>query len=317
MEYIEVTIEASEEALERVTGALLMVGINETVVDNPGTAVEILSKKNSYDWDYVDDDFVDMDAIPTIKFYLEKTEENQALAKKAIEKVDNLKNIFPIEAKSGKLGPLSSTLNIIDDKDWMNSYKEHFKSIKLCEKIMVKPSWENTEAPEGVKILELDPGMAFGTGDHETTSMCATLMEEVSCEEKDILDVGTGSGILAIAASLLGAKNILGVDIDDLAITVAAENVVKNNCEHNITIKKGDLTKGIDFKADIVVANLMAEIVVMLSKAVKKHMKEDAYFISSGILNDKKDMVIKGLNDSGLEVVKVLDRGDWSAILAK
>ena len=166
-------------------------------------------------------------------------------------------------------------------------------------------------------MLELDPGMAFGTGDHETTSMCAVLMDEVSCEGKDVLDVGTGSGILAIAADLLGANEILGVDIDPIAVEVAIENGKINNCGDNVKFIEGDLTKGIDFKADIVVANLMAEMVVMLTKAVKNHMKAGSVFISSGILVEKKDMVIEALKEVGLEPFKIIDKGDWSAIAAR
>lgn len=317
MKYIELTIVTTDFGIEEVTASLMSIGINESVVDNPRTAIEQLNKKNDYDWDYVDDDIVDINAEPKIMVYLEDNEEGQVKVSEIKNMVLELKSKEGDFGKEASLGSLDLTMNIIDDQDWMNSYKEHFKTIKLTDSIVVKPSWEEEVTDEDIKVLELDPGMAFGTGDHETTAMCATLMEEFGCEGKDVLDVGTGSGILAIAAALLGGKDILGVDIDPVAVEVAADNVKINNCESNVTVKYGDLTKGIDFKADIVVANLMAEMVVMLSKAVKNHMKEDAVFISSGILNEKKDMVIEGLHEAGLEVVSVLDRGDWSAIAAK
>ena len=159
--------------------------------------------------------------------------------------------------------------------------------------------------------------MAFGTGDHATTSMCAVLMDEAGCEGKKVLDIGTGSGILAIAADLLGASDILGVDIDPSAVEVAIENAEVNGCGDNVRFIEGDLTKGIDFRADIVVANLMAEMVVMLISSVKEHMLPEGVFISSGILVEKKDMVIEALDKAGFETVKVMKKGEWCAILAR
>lgn len=313
MKYIQVTINTSEYALEELTGMLMSMGIDETVVDDPQTAIELLEKKNDYDWDYVSEDFVDKDAEPTITFYLEQDEN----ADKLIDEIEaNLKKLKD-EDQSNQLGILEITKEVIDDEDWMNSYKDHFKTIDLTEHIIVKPSWEEVPAGNTKQVLELDPGMAFGTGDHETTSMCAVLMDEVGCQGKDVLDVGTGSGILAIVADLLGANQILGVDIDPIAVEVAIENGKINNCGDNVKFIEGDLTKGIDFKADIVVANLMAEMVVMLTKAVKNHMKPGAVFISSGILVEKKDMVIEALKEVGLEPIKVIDKGDWSAIAAR
>lgn len=313
MKYLQVNIFTTEEGIEEITGALLSLGIEETVIDNPQTAVEILSKKNDYDWDYVDEDFVDMDAEPRVSFFREDNEEGHALADAAIEKIAAMK----AEDAEGRLGTLVTEKMVIDDEDWMNSYKDHFKTIQLTDHLIVKPSWEEAPEDNDKLVMQLDPGMAFGTGDHETTSMCAVLMDEVGCEGKDVLDVGTGSGILAIAADLLGANEILGVDIDPIAVEVAIENGQINNCGDNVKFIEGDLTKGIDFKADIVVANLMAEMVVMLTKAVKNHMKSGAVYISSGILNEKKDMVIEALNEEGLEVIKIMDKGDWSAIAAR
>lgn len=206
---------------------------------------------------------------------------------------------------------------MVDDGQWKDSYKEHFKTIDLTDNIIVKPSWEPVPENNTKKILELDPGMAFGTGDHATTSMCAVLMDEAGCEGKKVLDIGTGSGILAIAADLLGASDILGVDIDPSAVEVAIENAEVNGCGDNVRFIEGDLTKGIDFRADIVVANLMAEMVVMLISSVREHMLPEGVFISSGILVEKKDMVIKALDKAGFETVKVMKKGEWCAILAR
>lgn len=313
MKYLQVTIFTSEYAIEEVTGLLLSMGIYETVVDDPQTAIDLLEKKNDYDWDYVSDDFVDKDAEPTITFYLDDNNQSLSLIDEIKDKLKDMKQIHD----KNQMGRLDVEVATIDDQEWMNSYKDHFKTIDLTDHIIVKPSWEDVPEGNTKQVLELDPGMAFGTGDHETTSMCAVLMDEVGCEGKDVLDVGTGSGILAIAADLLGAKEILGVDIDPIAVEVAIENGKINKCGDNVKFIEGDLTKGIDFKGDIVVANLMAEMVVMLTKAVKNHMKPGAVFISSGILVEKKNLVLDALKEVGLEPIKIIDKGDWSAIAAR
>ena len=206
---------------------------------------------------------------------------------------------------------------IADDEEWKDSYKEHFRSLQLTEGILVVPSWEDHDGIAGRDYMAMDPGMAFGTGNHVTTSMCAELMEQVGCQGKKVLDVGTGSGILAIGASMLGSRSVLGVDIDPVAVEIAIENVKKNVREEEITIVGGNLTKGLDYVADIVVANLVAEVIMILAGHVKKHLNKGGYFISSGILAEKEEMVLDKLKEEGLEICEIHQMGQWSAILAK
>ena len=165
-------------------------------------------------------------------------------------------------------------------------------------------------------IIEIDPGMAFGTGTHETTSLCIKMLEKYQKKDDDVVDVGCGSGILSIAAALLGAKDVLGVDVDPIAVEVADENIVLNKVDKAARAQYGDLTKGIDYKADVVVANLMADLVMMLAEDVAKHMKEDAYFISSGILVEKEEIVSEHLIKLGFTIVEVVRDGGWCAIVA-
>ena len=313
MKYLQVSITTTEEGIEELTGLLLVHGIEETVVDNPNTAREILDKKNDYEWDYVEEAAFSTDYDPKISFYLDDSDEGREI-------LDEIKKaLVELKAKDMEniLGATDVTVEVIDDQDWMNSYKDHFKTIQLTDNIIVKPSWEDIPEGNTKKVLELDPGMAFGTGDHATTSLCAKLMDKAGCKGKDVLDVGTGSGILAICADLLGARNVLGIDIDPIAVEVAKENGGYNHCGSNVKFVQGDLTKGTDFRADIVVANLMAEIVIMLAEAVKKHMKPGAIFISSGILVEKEKKVTDAFEKLGLEVVEIQEEGEWSAIVAK
>ena len=156
--------------------------------------------------------------------------------------------------------------------------------------------------------------MAFGTGSHETTSLCALFLEEIGCFEKSVLDLGTGSGILAIAAARLGAPKVLGIDIDSVAVEVARENMCINQCDDVVTILEGDLVKGVDFKADIIVANLMAELLCVLASSILKHMEKDGCCICSGILAEKKDMVAAAFEESGMAVVDAKKKGEWVAL---
>lgn len=313
MRYLQTQIYTTDTGIEELTGLLMRFNIDQTVVESPETAHEILDKKHDYEWDYVDEDFIDDNAEPKITFYLSDDEDGRKLLNMVKEAVTHMEK----EDGEGFLGRLEIETTVVDDGQWKDSYKEHFKTIDLTDNIIVKPSWEPVPENNTKKILELDPGMAFGTGDHATTSMCAVLMDEAGCEGKKVLDIGTGSGILAIAADLLGASDILGVDIDPSAVEVAIENAEANECGDNVRFMEGDLTKGIDFRADIVVANLMAEMVVMLISSVKEHMLPEGVFISSGILVEKKDMVIKALDKAGFETVKVMKKGEWCAILAR
>lgn len=313
MRYLQTQIYTTDTGIEELTGLLMRFNIDQTVVESPETAHEILDKKHDYEWDYVDEDFIDDNAEPKITFYLSDDEDGRKLLNMVKEAITHMAK----EDGEGVLGRLEIETTVVDDGQWKDSYKEHFKTIDLTDNIIVKPSWEPVPENNTKKILELDPGMAFGTGDHATTSMCAVLMDEAGCEGKKVLDIGTGSGILAIAADLLGASDILGVDIDPSAVEVAIENAEVNGCGDNVRFIEGDLTKGIDFRADIVVANLMAEMVVMLISSVREHMLPEGVFISSGILVEKKDMVIKALDKAGFETVKVMKKGEWCAILAR
>lgn len=202
------------------------------------------------------------------------------------------------------------------EEDWANNWKKYYKPTKVGEKIVVKPIWEEYEPKEGELVLELDPGMAFGTGEHETTRMCIQALEKFTKKDSVVFDVGCGSGILAIAAAKLGAKKAIGVDLDPVAVESAKENVGFNNLD-NIEILEGNLIEVIDGKADIVVANIIAEVICILTEDVSRVIKPGGYFITSGIIHDRVDMVTDKLKECGFEVEKINKDGEWNCIIAK
>lgn len=321
MNYIETKIYTSKSGIEHVLNTLSEIGIDDAVIEDPTDVEELMEKKHSYDWDYVDPSVMEQSKEePTIIIYMDDSEEGKEklnLVKDAIQRLKEgmSKGKFGAENSFGRMEVEDK---VVRDEDWKDNWKEFFKPSKITDRIVVKPTWETYEKQsEDELIIEIDPGMAFGTGTHETTTLCIKLLEKYAEKDDAILDVGCGSGILSIAAALLGMKNIFGVDIDPVAVDVSKENVELNGFSDLINIQYGDLTKGIDYKADVVVANLMADLVMMLSCDVAKHLKGKGIFISSGILVEKKEKVSKSIEENGFKIIEVLEQGDWCAIAAK
>lgn len=320
LKYIEINIDTSPAGVEAVITALMNMGINDTVVEDPRDIAEIMDKKHAYDWDYVDEEVVKcMNKNPKVTVYLEDSEENRNKAAETKAAMQRLKTRL-LEGDFGScidFGTLKVTYKIEDDTEWKDRWKEYFKPCKISERIVVKPTWEEFDNKDHSLIIEIDPGMAFGTGTHETTSMCVKLMEKYLKPGDKLLDVGCGSGILSIAGALFGASDVLGIDIDPEAVEVADENISLNRVSGTVKVMYGDLTKGVNYKADMVAANLMADLLIILAKDVSDHMNPGGIFISSGILAEKKGIVAAGFRKSGFEVIEITEEGGWCAIAAK
>ena len=214
------------------------------------------------------------------------------------------------------LGTLQISQAVVHEQDWSECWKQYYKPFRAGEHLVIKPSWENWDAQPGDLVIELDPGMAFGTGTHETTAMCVAMIEKHYHGGK-VLDVGTGSGILSIAAARLGAKDVLGVDIDPMAVRVAKENVEKNGLSNCIAIREGDLVKGLDnVRCEFAVANILAEVIAMLAAPLKNHLTENATFVCSGILKEREADVTKVLTENGYRLFDRMEKGDWVALAA-
>lgn len=321
MNYIETRIYTSSIGIEILLNILSEIGIDDAVIEDPNDIADLMDKRNSYDWDYVDADVMEqINEEPNIILYMDDSDEGREKLKLVKSTVESWKKTLKAEeiGKGAYYGRLVIEEKAVKDDDWKDNWKEFFKPSKITDRIVVKPSWENYEKQsEDELIIEIDPGMAFGTGTHETTTLCIKLLEKYAEEQDKVLDVGCGSGILSIAAGLLGIKDILGVDIDPVAVEVSKENVELNGFSDVVKIQWGDLTKGIDYKADVVVANLMADLVMMLSCDVAKHLKGKGIFISSGILVEKKETVSAEIEKNGFEIIEILEQGDWCAIAAR
>ncbi|RXM75063.1 50S ribosomal protein L11 methyltransferase [Clostridium tetani] len=306
-DWIELTIITSSQAVEAVSAILYNTDVQGIAIED-SKDVEF-QKKNKGDWDYFDETLINIEEGAVIKAYY-REDENFMKYLKYIE--ESVKNLEQLGFDKGKGIVTTSKVN---EEDWENNWKKYYKPTKVGEKIVIKPIWEEYgENPEEI-ILELDPGMAFGTGTHETTRMCIESLEKYVKEEDVVFDIGTGSGILGIAAAKLNAKKVIGVDLDEVAVDSAKKNVGFNHLD-NIEILHGDLMEVVKGKCNIIVANIIADIIILLSKDVKKFLEDGGYFISSGIIKDRKEEVVDSLKENGFKIEEIKEQGEWVCVVA-
>lgn len=317
MKYLEVRIEVDPKRLDLLVSNLNDEGFDQLIIDDPADVKDILENKEKYKYDYIDDTLTEnTERWPVVSVYLTDDEDGMYKMAAVEECIDTLIRYLNDMGDHFASEDFRVSQAVADDADWLYKWQEYFKPTKVSERIVVKPTWEDYAVVADELVIEIDPGMAFGTGTHETTSMCLKALEKYVKDEHKVLDVGCGSGILAIGAALLGAKEALGIEIDTDAVEIAKSNVELNKLSDKIAVQYGDLTKGIDYKADIVVANLMADLVIMLTPDVAKHLNEGGIYISSGILNEKEEVVSNAIMQAGFTIKEVLHDGEWCCIVA-
>lgn len=311
MKWTEVLIKVDPQAVEAVTDILYGLGAQGVAIDEP-VDVERLREDELY-WDYIDEKLLENDTEETKIMAYFSEEETNLPEKIAVikEKIRNLTE-FGLSIGSGTV-----ELSNVNQEDWESAWKQYFKPVHVTDRIVVKPEWEEYSPQEGEIVIEIDPGMAFGTGTHETTSMCINQIEKNLKAGDRVIDIGSGSGILSMASVLLGAEKATGVDLDPVAVRVALENVELNNLQDRIEILHGNLTDVIREKADIVVANIMADIILILLEDVREFIKDDGLFISSGIIQEKRAAVEARLLEKNFSIVEVETKGEWCAITAQ
>ncbi len=251
--------------------------------------------------DLIDEELLQKDRTKAIVHVYISPEENPQ------EAVAFLRERYSAEGISNEI-----ILNQCKNEDWENNWKQYFHPIPIGEKLLIRPTWEDEFEAGDRKVLNIEPGLAFGTGSHETTRLCLETLEKHIHEGTTVLDIGCGSGILSIASLLLGAEKAVGVDIDALAVKTAVENGAVNNLkEPEYTVLQGNLTDKVTGKFDVVVANIVADVIIMFCKDVASFMKEDALFITSGIIDTREQDVIDAFNKYGFEIKERHTKGGW------
>lgn len=309
MGWFEVKIKTTSEAVEAISNILMEMGAGGVVVEDPNDP--IFNEGYEGDWDYFDkEEMVFEYDGALIKTYLEEEGLDETIA--ALETA-----IAGLGAFGLDYGPGTVEKSEVFESDWANEWKKFYKPTKIGQNIVIKPSWEDYEPEPADLIIEIDPGGAFGSGTHETTSMCIEHLEKRVKPETTVFDIGCGSGILAIAAAKLSASKVIAVDLDENAVVTAQENVLRNNVEKQVEVLHGNLMDVVSGKADIIVANIIADIICLLSESIATFMHDDSVWISSGILVVKVPMVREALLKNNFEIVEVVEKGEWASVVAK
>lgn len=304
----EVRVITKSEALEPVSGIFYGLDCKGVAIEDPNDILE--REQGPLTWDFADINILEYKGnAAVVKGYFAQEEDMVRVISYIEEKLKELKDLG-IDIGEGKIEDKE-----IYEQDWANNWKKYYKPTKISDKVVVKPTWEEYKKSEDELIIELDPGMAFGTGTHETTRMCIKALEEKVENESTVFDIGTGSGILAIGAKLLGAKEVKAVDLDPVAVDAARKNVELNNIDE-IEVLEGNLMDVIHGKADIVVANIIADIILFLCEDVKSFLKPGGVFISSGIILDRRAEVEEKLKAVGYKILEVKNEGEWVCIIA-
>lgn len=309
MDWMEVTVLTTTAGADMISQLLMDAGSSGTMIEDKNDVA--LNQRPEGQWDIIDEAIAKRigDDVKVTGYY----EADAALNDR----------VRLIESEVGRLremelgfdaGKLEIRIKSLAGEDWGETWKKAFKPFRLGKHMIVKPGWCECEVKEGDKVIEIDPGLAFGTGTHATTGMCVELVEKYVSEGLTAIDVGTGTGILAIAAAHMGARDVLATDIDRVAVRVAEENARINGFADRIRCKAGDLLENVEEQADVVIANIIADVIIMMAAPVRRHIKDGGRFICSGIASDRKQDVLDALVAAGYRVLDVCERGGWCAI---
>ena len=310
MKWTEISILTTNEAVEAVSNILHEAGASGVVIEDSGELTKERIDQFGEIYALNPSDFPKNGVI--VKAYLSATSFLAETVEEIKAAITNLIN-FDIN-----IGENLLSISEVNEEDWATAWKKYYHPVKISERFTIVPTWEDyTPVSTDELIIELDPGMAFGTGTHPTTVMCLQALEKVVKQGDSVVDVGTGSGVLSVGAALLGASQVHALDLDLVAVNAAKENVELNKVDHVVEVFHGNLLDTVKEPADVVVANILAEIIMTFTDDAFSIVKPGGYFVTSGIIGAKKEDVKNALIASGFDIEEVLMMEDWVAIIAK
>ncbi len=317
MEWLELKIDTSPSGLDAVTELLEQQGITGVIIDDEADFKDFLEHNKQY-WDYVDEALLqEKTGVSRVTFYLERNEAALDVIARVRMAMSDLKKARP------ECGPLLLSIDNVADADWENNWKRFYKPMEIGERLLVVPQWEEARDDGRVKLV-LNPGLTFGTGSHATTRLCLQALDKYIRGGEKILDLGCGSGILSIAALVLGAKEAFACDIDEKCVDVAYENAALNGVGRDrYTVRWGDVLTDKALQAefgggyDMVVANIVADVIMGLSDKVRPFLKEGGLFLCSGIIDDRAEEVFTKLRADGWTVIEQHDSEGWYSFLCR
>lgn len=310
MKWIEVQIKTTTESEEIVSNIMYDIGVTGLAIEDPNDIIAF--QQSDENWDFIKPELLEQDYEGVIiKAYFP---EDENLMNKIELVRENIERV-PYRNTGKHLGEV--IISEVNDTEWAEEWKKYYKPVKIGEKIVIKPTWEEHITKDGEIVVELDPGMAFGTGTHETTMLCIEALEKHLSVDDLVYDVGCGSGILSIVSAKLGANKVIGIDLDELAIKVSKENIKLNNVDHIVDIVHGDLLDKVTRTANIIVSNIIAEVIVEMIDDLKLYINNNGIFIASGIIVEKLDMVKEALIYNGFDILEEKAMKDWVCLVAK
>ncbi|WP_026584465.1 50S ribosomal protein L11 methyltransferase [Bacillus sp. J33] len=310
MKWSEISIHTTNEAVEPISNILHEAGASGVVIEDPLELVK--ERKDQFGeiyqldpQDYPEEGVVVKAYLPVNSFLGETVDEIK-------EAINNLM-LFNIDIGANKV-----SISEVNEEEWATAWKKYYNPVKISERFTIVPTWEEYNPVSSDElIIELDPGMAFGTGTHPTTVMCIQALERTVKQGDTVVDVGTGSGVLSIAAAMLGAEKVKALDLDEVAVNSARLNIKLNKVQQIVDVSQNNLLDGIDEKADIIVANILAEVILRFTDDVASAVKEGGYFIASGIIQQKKQEVRDAIAAAGFDIEETIQMEDWVAIIGK
>ena len=310
MEWIEVIVHTTTEGSESVSYEMIEIGSAGTMIEDRADIPD--PGKPHGIWEIIDPKLIEtMPEDVQVHGWFEDDGNGKAAVSGLHDRLEIMKSEHP------EYGTLEIDYRTVSDEEWKDTWKKYYKPFYVTDHMVIKPTWEDFTPQAGDRVIEIDPGMAFGSGTHETTAMCIQLLQDEIKGGENVIDVGTGSGILAIAAGLLGAGSVLAVDIDRDAVRVATKNVEHNCLEQIISVREGDLLKHVKEQCDICVANIISDVIIANCASLMQHIVSGGRLICSGIVKDRTEEVRSALDKAGYEILQECHRGEWTAFLCR
>jgi len=298
MKYKEYRFFTEAQGLDELIEKLNIKGINEFIINDPRDAEQFSNPSESFLWNYADADMVkELESGAWVSIYTEENDSSEVL--------------------TGLMKDYDCKISISDDQDWLHKWEEYCFPTKIGQLTVAKPVWREYTPQPGEIVIEINPGMAFGTGSSPTTYMAVRLMEKYVEPGDKVLDVGCGTGILSVLAAKLGASHVDAIDLDPEAVRSTKENIKLNGCQDKVDVYLKDLLEDCQLKAPVIVANLTADIILRLLSEIGPHLDGRKYFIISGIIDDKEELVKEELKKANYEILEIMRDDCWTAMLTK